>query len=123
VLVSHFIDPEPEQIQAAKDAGAAYVELHTGAYANVHWLDKPREYKKLVEGALLASRLGLGVNAGHGLDYLNVQPVAAIPEVEELNIGHSIIARAIFCGLAGAVREMRQLIDTAGESREWPWRL
>jgi len=123
VIVSHFIDPEPAQIEAAKEAGAAYIELHTGAYANARWAQKSREYKKLVEGALLAARLGLGVNAGHGLDYLNVQPVAAIPEVEELNIGHAIIARAVFCGLAGAVREMAALIAGAGESRDWPWTL
>lgn len=121
VIVSCFIDPEPKQIEAAKEAGAAYIELHTGAYANARWAQKPREYKKLAEGARLAARLGLGVNAGHGLDYLNVQPIAAIPEAEELNIGHAIIARAVFCGLAQAVREMAALIAGAGESRDWPW--
>ncbi|MDR2734162.1 MAG: pyridoxine 5'-phosphate synthase [Spirochaetota bacterium] len=123
VIVSHFIDPEPKQIEAAKEAGAAYIELHTGAYANARWANKAHEYTKLVEGARFAAGLGLGVNAGHGLDYLNVQPIAAIPEVEELNIGHAIIARAIFCGLAGAVREMALLIAGAGESRDWPWKL
>jgi len=122
IVVSHFIDPEPRQIEAAREAGAAYVELHTGAYANARGAERAREYKKLVEGARLASSLGLGVNAGHGLDYHNVQPIAAIPETEELNIGHAIIARAIFSGLAGAVREMAALIASAGESREWPWR-
>jgi len=121
IIVSHFIDPEPRQIEAAREAGAAYVELHTGAYANARWAQKSHEYKKLVDGAQLAANIGLGVNAGHGLDYLNVQPIAAIPETEELNIGHAIIARAIFCGLAQAVREMALLIASAGESRKWPW--
>jgi pyridoxine 5-phosphate synthase len=121
IVVSHFIDPEPDQIEAAREAGAAYIELHTGAYANARGAERKREYIKLVEGARLAARVGLGVNAGHGLDYHNVQPIAAIPEVEELNIGHAIIARAIFSGLAAAVREMADLIATAGESREWPW--
>ena len=123
IIVSHFIDPEPDQIRAAAEAGAAYIELHTGAYANARGAERKREYIKLVEGARLAAEIGLGVNAGHGLDYHNVQPIAAIPEVEELNIGHAIIARAIFAGLAAAVREMAHLIATAGESREWPWKI
>ncbi|HPH03154.1 MAG TPA: pyridoxine 5'-phosphate synthase [Spirochaetota bacterium] len=120
-LVSHFIDPELRQIDAAREAGARYIELHTGAYANARWAEKIVQYRKLLDSATYASSIGLGVNAGHGLDYHNVQPIAAIPEVEELNIGHSIIGRAIFAGLAVAVREMADLIETAGESREWPW--
>jgi len=121
VLVSHFIDPDRRQIDAARESGARYIELHTGSYANARWAEKTAEYRKLVDAAGYAASIGLGVNAGHGLDYHNVQPVAAIPEVEELNIGHSIISRAIFSGLAVAVREMADLIETAGESRDWPW--
>lgn len=121
IVVSHFIDPERRQIEAAKEAGARYIELHTGAYANACWAEKATEYRKLVEAAGYAASIGLGVNAGHGLDYHNVQPVAAIPEIEELNIGHAIIARAIFSGLSAAVQEMARLIDSAGESRDWPW--
>jgi pyridoxine 5-phosphate synthase len=121
ILVSLFIDPDQQQIDASKKAGARYIELHTGSYANARWAEKIVEYRKLVTAATYAASLGLGVNAGHGLDYHNVQPVAAIPEVEELNIGHAIIARAIFSGLASAVREMADLIETAGQSRDWPW--
>lgn len=120
-VVSLFIDPERSQIEAARAAGARFVELHTGAYANARGEAKIAEYRKLVDGARFAASLGLGVNAGHGLDYHNVQPVAAIPDVEELNIGHAIIARALFCGLESAVREMADLIAAAGESRDWPW--
>lgn len=113
IRVSLFIDPDPPQIEAAAQAGAPVVELHTGAYADSAGARQLAELQRLRAGAHLASSLGLVVHAGHGLHYHNVQPVAAIPELVELNIGHSIIARAIFDGLAGSVREMKALMVAA----------
>jgi pyridoxine 5-phosphate synthase len=111
ITVSLFIDPDEKQIAASKKSGADWVELHTGAYANARTdRDRDREFAKIAEGARLASSLGLRVGAGHGLNYVNVQRIAGIPEVEELNIGHSIISRAALVGLERAVREMRALI-------------
>lgn len=111
--VALFIDPVPAQIEAAAASGAPAIELHTGAYAGSAGAERARELERLVTAARLAARLGLEVHAGHGLDYHNVQPVAAIAEVVELNIGHAIIARAVFDGLATAVREMRALMAAA----------
>lgn len=113
IRVSLFIDPDPLQIEAAAQAGAPVVELHTGAYADSAGSRQAAELQRLRAGAHLASSLGLVVHAGHGLHYHNVQPVAAIPEIVELNIGHSIIARAIFDGLAVSVREMKALMVAA----------
>jgi len=113
VRVSLFVDPEERQLEAAAEAGAPVVELHTGQYANATGDARRRELARLVEAARRADNLGLQVNAGHGLHYHNVEPVAAIPQVHELNIGHSIIARAVFCGLTTAVREMKRLMREA----------
>jgi len=111
VTVSLFIDPDAKQIDASKRAGADWVEIHTGAYANAGAeKDRERELLKIVESARLAASLGLRVGAGHGLNYENVQQIARICEVEELNIGHSIISRASLVGLERAVREMKQLL-------------
>ena len=113
VRVSMFIDPEPAQLEASLQAGAPVVELHTGAYAEATGEHRARELMRLVAAARHGSRIGLTVHAGHGLHYHNVQPVAAVPEIVELNIGHAIIARAVFDGLAAAVREMRRLMVEA----------
>jgi pyridoxine 5-phosphate synthase len=110
IRVSLFIDPDPHQIEAAVQIGAPVVELHTGAYAESAGSQQATELQRLRTGARLASSLGLEVHAGHGLNYHNVQPVAAIPEIVELNIGHAIIARAVFDGLSVAVRDMRALM-------------
>lgn len=111
IVVSLFVDPDEKQIAAAKKCGAEWVELHTGAYANTRAAkDRERELGKLVEAAKLAASLGLRVGAGHGLNYVNVGRVADIVEVEELNIGHSIISRAALSGIERAVREMSALI-------------
>jgi len=87
------------------------VELHTGTYADASWADQPGELARITEGAATARHLGLRVNAGHGLTYQNVEPIAAIPGMEELNIGHTIVARAVAVGLQQAVREMKALIQ------------
>ena len=113
IRVSLFVDPEPDQLAAAVRVGAPVVELHTGAYAEARGAQQARELARLQAGAREAAALGLVVNAGHGLHYHNVQPVAAIPEIVELNIGHVIIARAVFDGLPAAVREMRRLMVEA----------
>ncbi len=113
VRVALFIDPDPPQIEAAAQAGAPAIELHTGAYADSAGAIQAAELERLRAGAQLASSLGLEVHAGHGLNYHNVQPVAAIKEIVELNIGHAIIARAVFDGLATAVREMKALMVAA----------
>lgn len=111
IRVSLFIDAEQAQIEAAHAAGAGVVELHTGAYANaVEEAERHSELKRLIEGVRLCEELGIGVNAGHGLNYHNVQAVASIPQIRELNIGHGIVARALFTGLEAAVREMKQLL-------------
>ena len=110
IRVSLFIDPDKEQIDAAVEAGAPVVELHTGAYAEENGEPRAEELQRIVEAARYGHDKGLVINAGHGLHYENVKPVAAIPEVVELNIGHAIIARAVFDGLAGAVAEMKRLM-------------
>ncbi len=112
IVVSLFIDPDEKQIAASKKIGADWVEIHTGAYANAKTeRDREREFGKIVEGTRLAASLGLRVGAGHGLNYMNVQRIAQLSEVEELNIGHSIISRAALVGLERAVREMREIIN------------
>ncbi len=113
IRVSLFIDPDPSQVEAAQRAGAPVIELHTGAYAEAAGSARAREFERLRNAARLAASMGLTVNAGHGLNYHNVEPVAAIPEIVELNIGHSIVARAIFDGLAKAVRDMKKLMIAA----------
>jgi pyridoxine 5-phosphate synthase len=113
IRVSLFIDPDAAQIDAARRCGAPVIELHTGAYADAQGAAQAREFERLREAARLASSLGLIVNAGHGLHYHNVGPIAAIPEIVELNIGHSIIARAVFEGMARAVGEMKDLMRKA----------
>ena len=109
IAVSLFIDPEPAQIETAASLLVPAVELHTGAYANAK-KDSQHELQILAEAATFVHQAGLILNAGHGLTYRNVTPIAEIQGMEELNIGHSIVARAVFVGMAEAVREMRDLI-------------
>ena len=113
VEVSLFIDPDQAQIDAAKRVGAPVIELHTGAYAEAEGQEQLDELERLKEAATYAHSIGLVVNAGHGLHYHNVEPIAEIPEFNELNIGHAIIARSLFVGLDQAVREMRDLMLNA----------
>ena len=108
-----FIDPDPAQVDAAARSGAAVVELHTGSYAEARGPERARELARLRDAARHAIGGGLVAHAGHGLDYQNVQPVAAIPELAELNIGHAIIARALMTGLGPAVAEMKRLMREA----------
>ena len=107
IRVSLFVDPDPVQLAASATAGAAAVELHTGDYANATGPAAARELARLAAGATMAAQHGLSVHAGHGLTVANVGPVAALPEVEELNIGHSIVGRAVLIGMTEAVREMK----------------
>jgi len=112
VIVSLFIDPDLAQIEAAAKSGAPFIEMHTGAYANATTEEEVAErLGELQRAATEAQRLGLRVNAGHGLNYWNVVPVARISGLVELNIGHSIVSRALFTGLTEAVREMKRLIS------------
>jgi len=113
IRVALFIDPEPRQIEAAAAVGAPVVELHTGAYAEAEGAARAVELERLRAGARLGTTLGLEVHAGHGLHYHNVQPVAAIEQIVELNIGHALIARALFSGIDAAVRDMRALMQAA----------
>jgi len=113
IRVSLFIDPDPRQIEAAAQIGAPAVELHTGAYAAAAGARRATELERLRVGARLGVGLGLVVHAGHGLDYHNVGPVAALTDIVELNIGHAIIARAVFQGLTQAVRDMKALMLAA----------
>lgn len=114
ISVSLFIDPDKAQIQAAKECGAPIVELHTGQYAMATGAkEQAHTLNQIVQAAEYAHSLGLVVNAGHGLHYHNVQPIAAIGVVNELNIGHSLVARAVFSGFEGAVREMKRLMLAA----------
>ncbi|WP_341503246.1 pyridoxine 5'-phosphate synthase [Gallaecimonas sp. GXIMD4217] len=112
ILVSLFIDADPRQIEAAAQC-APYIEIHTGGYADSSGQAQLQELARIQAGVNLADREGLVVNAGHGLHYHNVQPIAAIPEIHELNIGHAIIARAAFDGLDKAVRDMKALMVAA----------
>jgi len=113
IPVSLFIDPDPRQIRAAQKVGADAIELHTGRYANSRQTKEiNKEFDAILEGTQLAHRLGLEVNAGHGLTYKNIQPLTAIREIVEFNIGHSIISRAVLVGLERAVREMKALVSS-----------
>ncbi len=114
IRVSIFIDADTEQIALAKRAGAPVIEIHTGRYADAPSpAEQDAELKRVRLAAEFAASLGLVVNAGHGLNYHNVQPIAAIPQFCELNIGHAIIGRAVFAGFERAVREMRELMQEA----------
>lgn len=113
IRTSLFIDPNTRQIDAAKAVGAPVIELHTGAYAEAQGHAKTQSLAQLANAAAYATERGLRVHAGHGLHYHNVQPVAAIAEIVELNIGHAIIARSVFDGLDNAVREMKRLMNEA----------
>jgi pyridoxine 5-phosphate synthase len=113
VRVALFIDPDPKQIEAAAGSGVPVIELHTGAYAEGSGAAHATELERLRAGARLGSSLGLEVHAGHGLNYQNVKPVAALLEVVELNIGHAIIAHALYVGLPAAVRAMKELMREA----------
>ena len=114
ILVSLFIDADQHQIEAAVASGAPYIEIHTGAYAEAaEGLARDAELARIARTATFAASRGLKVNAGHGLTYHNVQPIAALPEMHELNIGHAIIGRALFSGLAAAVSDMKALMREA----------
>jgi pyridoxine 5-phosphate synthase len=110
IRVSLFVDPDPVQLQASADCGAPVIELHTGAYAEVEGEARIDELRRLQRASEIGADLGLQVNAGHGLHYDNVHPIVNIPQLFELNIGHAIVARALFVGLGQAVREMRSLM-------------
>jgi pyridoxine 5-phosphate synthase len=114
IRVSLFIDADRRQVEASKAVGAPCIEIHTGHFADAHLpAEQEAELEKIHAAATLGDKLGLQVNAGHGLHYHNVQVVAALPQVRELNIGHAIVARAVFSGLAGAVQEMKRLMVAA----------
>lgn len=114
IRVTLFIDPDPEQIEASAAAGAAVVELHTGRYADAATREsRAAELGRVRAASEAATAQGLTVHAGHGLNYHNVVPVAAIPDIVELNIGHAIVARAVFDGIGAAVRRMKALMDGA----------
>jgi pyridoxine 5-phosphate synthase len=119
IRVSLFIGPDLEQVRAAAAAGAPVIEIHTGRYADAATGEaRERELARVREAAAEGVRLGLRVNAGHGLNYHNVQAIAAIPGVRELNIGHAIVAHALFVGLPQAVREMKRLMREAARAGE-----
>lgn len=114
IKVSLFIDAESRQIEAAYNSGAPFIEIHTGHYADAqNETNRLRHYQKICDGVKMAKNMGLMVNAGHGLHYHNVAPIAAIEDIYELNIGHSIIAQSVFDGLAKAVADMKQIMRAA----------
>ncbi|HUO90625.1 MAG TPA: pyridoxine 5'-phosphate synthase [Rhizomicrobium sp.] len=113
IRVSLFVEPDKRQLDAAKSLGAPVVELHTGAYANAGGEEQERILGRLREAAAYGASLGLEIHAGHGLTFDNVKPIAAIPEIRELNIGHFLVAESIFIGLDPAIRRMRALMDEA----------
>ena len=118
IPVSLFIDPDLNQVRAAHKIQADSIELHTGRYANTRRLtEEQTEFENLSQAAKLGSKLGLGISAGHGLNYQNVKRLTQIPEISEFNIGHSIIARSVFVGLDRAVREMKKLISSHFQSQ------
>ena len=110
IRVSLFIDPDIAQLDAAVACGAPVVELHTGSYADASSADVETEYKRIVRATEYGDSIGLQINAGHGLHYENIEPIVRIPQLVELNIGHSIVARALFVGLHKAVADMRKLM-------------
>ena len=113
IRVSLFIDADEAQIEAAKNVGATVIELHTGRYAEAEGEEALREIERIKAGVHAGASRGLRVNAGHGLHYTNVQPIAAIPDIHELNIGHAIVAHALFAGWENAVREMKAIMVAA----------
>lgn len=114
ISVSLFVDPNQEQLKAANKTGADYIEIHTGAYCEAYGTSEMQlELEKIDTAIKLARKVGLGVNAGHGLNYFNIKPVASLGGIEEYNIGHSIIARALLVGLDRAVKDMVELIKYA----------
>ncbi len=113
IRVSLFIEADPRQLEAAVALGAPVVELHTGRYCEIEGEAKQAELQRIRKAAALCATLGLECHAGHGLSYADVAPIAAIPEVRELNIGHFLIGEAIFVGLEPAIREMRRIMDAA----------
>lgn len=116
IRVSLFIDPEEKRIQAAKEVGATVVELHTGRYADLSHTDQARELERIRKAAIFGKSIGLRVNAGHGLHEGNVKPIAAITELSELNIGHAIVAEALFKGWQKAITDMKELMAQARAS-------
>jgi pyridoxine 5-phosphate synthase len=115
VKVSLFIDPDAPQVEAAARTGAEMIELHTGAFANAFGAERDREIARLISAARTAHALGLQVNAGHGLNYANLPEIFAVPHLAELNIGHTIVSRAIRVGMRQAVREMVEAMEGEGE--------
>jgi pyridoxine 5-phosphate synthase len=113
IRVSLFIEPDPRQVEAALRLGAPVVELHTGRYAELDGEARAAELRRLADAAALATKNGIEVHAGHGLTYDNVAPIAAIPQVRELNIGHFLVGEAMFVGLVESVRRMRAAMDAA----------
>ncbi len=113
IRVSLFIAPDPRQLEAAMRLGAPVVEFHTGEYAHAAGETRAAELRKLADMAALAVKNGIEPHAGHGLTFDNVQPIAAIPQLAELNIGHFLVGEAIFCGLEASIRRMRELMDAA----------
>ena len=121
IIVSLFIDPDIDQVRAAHKADADRIEIHTGRYCDVRSApERARELSRIVDAAKAASKLGMKVAAGHGLNYDNVRPIVAIEEIEELNIGHSIVARAVMVGMERAVRDMMDLIKRLAMSERAP---
>jgi len=113
IRVSLFIEPDPRQVEAAIRLKAPVVEFHTGRYAHLEGEERAVELRRIADAAALAAKNGIEPHAGHGLTFGNVQPIAAIPQLKELNIGHFLIGEAIFCGLEDSVRHMRELMDEA----------
>ncbi len=115
IRVSLFIEPSIEHIKRVSDIGAPIIELHTGTYANTSGKEQQRELQRIIEATEFAHSLGIQVNAGHGLDYENTTAIARIPEIRELNIGHSIVSRAVFVGISRATRQMIEIMQNARE--------
>ncbi len=113
IRVSLFIEPDARQVEAAIRLGAPVVEFHTGHYAHADGEDRTMELKRIADAAALAVKNGIEPHAGHGLTFDNVVPIAAIPQLAELNIGHFLMGEAIFCGLEGSIKRMRELMDEA----------
>ena len=113
IRVSLFIEPNIEHIKRVPDIGAPIIELHTGTYANAQGDDQKRELDRIIAATEYANSLGIQVNAGHGLDYANTKAIAQIPDIQELNIGHSIVARALFVGISRATRQMIEIMNEA----------
>lgn len=120
IEVSLFVDPDEDQLLAAADIGAPVVELHTGRFCDSRGPDARRELDRLIRGAGIAHRAGLKVNAGHGINMANIQDILEIPHLDTLNIGHSIVARAVFLGLRAAVQEMNDALAAYTGGRELP---